>query len=106
MFTGRKDADIKRLRAQQTNAAAVVTIDEGPGNKCHLSRIIWSYSATPTNGRVTIAVDGTTVGTWAITVAGPAPLGVNVRASRPITVTLAAGGGGVVGDIYCEYFDS
>lgn len=105
MFTGRKDADVKGTSAQATNAAAVVTLDEGPGNRVHLSRVVWSYSATPTNGRLTIAVDGATRGTWAITAAGPAPLGVNIRAARPITVTLAAGGVGVVGDVYCEYFD-
>ena len=105
MFTGRKDADIKNAKAAATNGAATVTLDEGPGNRVHLSRIVWSYSAAPTNGRLTVAVDGTTVGTWAITAAGPAPLGLNIRAARPITVTLAAGGVGIVGDVYCEYFD-
>ena len=106
MFTGRKDADVLKASAQATAADAVITLNAAPSNhKNHLSRIIWSYSAAPTGGRLTIAVAGVTVGTWAITAAGPAPLGVNIRDARPMTITLASGGGGVVGDIYVEYFD-
>jgi hypothetical protein len=106
MFTSRKDETPLNATAQATAAAAVVTLNAGAANhKNHLSRVIWSYSAAPSSGRLTIAVDGVTVGTWAITGAGPGVLGVNIRAAKPITITLASGGGGVVGDVYCEYFD-
>jgi hypothetical protein len=106
MFTSRKDETPLNSAAQETNAAAVVTLNAGASNhKNHLSRVIFSYSAAPTGGRLTIAVDGATVGTWAVTGAGPGVIGVNIRAAKPITVTLAAGGSGIVGDVYCEYFD-
>lgn len=104
MFTGRKDV-VQSQYISANNAAAIITVDEGPGTICRISRIIFSYSGAPTGGLLTLTANAITVFSFPVTAAGPGPLGVNVRGTRPIVITLAAGGAGIVGHLYVEYFD-
>jgi hypothetical protein len=87
--------------APAANTAAVVTL-AASANKRHVIRfLVWSYSAAPTNGRLTITDGGVTKADLDITTSGPGPLildsvfGVN----SAVVVTLAAGSGVVVGKL-------
>lgn len=104
MFTSRADK-LKRAVAAATNAAAQVTLMAGRGKWLHVSRIIFSYSQAPTGGRLTVTSGNEPPYTWAVTAGGVGPLGVHMRLQEPIIVTLAAGGSGVVGDLYVEYME-
>lgn len=83
---------------------AVVTLAATANNFWVISTgVIWSYSAAPTGGRLTVAVNGAVVVDIDITAAGPGflPLpeirtpGVN----QQVVVTLYSGGGSVVGKV-------
>lgn len=103
MFTSRADK-IQRQQAAATNADAVVTLNGlGRGPWVHISRIIFSYSSAPTNGRLTVASGDEPPYAWSVTAGGIGPLGVHMRLMEPVTVTLAAGGSGVEGRVYVEY---
>jgi hypothetical protein len=89
------------------NAAAIVTIaaqsaDSGANSYRVVDEILFSYSAIPTNGLLTIS-DGTTVLTLSITGDGPGAIVFAhpyvAAANTAITVTLAAGGAGVSGKL-------
>ena len=81
------------------DAAATVTITGQTGRRVTVSQVIWSYSAAPTGGAVTIA-DGTTTLSWDVTAAGfdectfSPPLAF--AAGATVTVTLADPGGAIV----------
>ena len=81
------------------DAAAVVTITGQAGRKIVVEQVIWSYSAAPTGGAITIA-DGTTTLSWDVTAAGfnectfSPPLAFASGAT--VTVTLADPGGTIV----------
>jgi hypothetical protein len=85
--------------AADTAAQQVLAADSG---KCHvIGGVAWSYSAAPTGGKLTI-LDGTDkVFEIEITAAGPGfipfPFPKRGTLGRSMTVTLAAGGGGVTG---------
>lgn len=89
--------------ATATNAAATVTYPAVPGLRNAITSVLVSYSAAPTGGRLTV-LDGATVILDAdVTAAGP----TTFQFARPLTgsagtamsVTLAAGGGTVVGKV-------
>lgn len=90
--------------ATASNAAAVVTV-AAAATKCHaISGLAWSYSGSPTSGMVKIEDgSGTTVFSLDITAAGPGSVlfGKPMRGTvnTALIVTLAAGGGGVVGKV-------
>lgn len=90
--------------ATASNAAAVVTV-AAAATKCHaISGLAWSYSGSPTGGTVKIEDgSGTTVFSLDITAAGPGSVlfGKPMRGTvnTALIVTLAAGGGGVVGKV-------
>jgi hypothetical protein len=87
--------------AQTTSHTAVVTIPASPDpNKVTLLlHVQWSYSDTPTGGKIT-ATEGSAV-LWEhhITSGGPGGLSPDVlgTAATAMVVTLAAGGGSVIG---------
>jgi hypothetical protein len=102
---------VGRVRAEQqgrhcavsgANGPATVTVAaQGAGRHAMFMWVHWSYTAQPTNGRLTIT-DGVTNYRVDITDGGPGFLpfdGVRWAENRAVTVTLAAGGAGVTGCI-------
>jgi hypothetical protein len=84
------------------NAAAVITVPTpGAGLSLQLNQLTFSYSAAPTNGLLTIQQGGTTIHETAITSAGAGPTiaGYKLTANTALTITLSAGGAGVVGRV-------
>lgn len=90
--------------ATASNAAATITLAASGDNRHVLPRLVWSYSATPTNGTLTVTSGGTTVLSVDIPVAGPGFLDLGERnelcsPGEEVVVTLSAGGSGVVGKL-------
>ena len=88
--------------ATGTNAAATITIAAAGADVSNLvSGVSWSYNGLPTGGRITISDGETIVYDIDITAAGTGFLPVMRKgsANTAMTVTLAAGGSGVVGKI-------
>jgi len=87
--------------------AAVVTITGQTGRRVVVEQVIWSYSAAPAGGAVTIT-DGTTTLSWDVTAAGfnectfKPPLAF--AAGADVTVTLADPGGAIVGKIIANAY--
>lgn len=83
--------------------AAVVTIAApGAGFRTVIRHIEWSYSAAPTGGRLTITSGATTINDFDIIAGGPGALVVDIPANlanEAMVVTLASGGGVVVGKL-------
>jgi hypothetical protein len=85
------------------NAAATFTISApGAGIAIQICTLFFGYSAAPTAGTLTIASTGITSIVIPVTAAGAGFLQFPVRANanQALSVTLAAGGSGVVG--YCS----
>ena len=90
-------------RLQHTPAAntnAVNSIVANAAQRFIVHGIQWSYSAAPTNGRLTVS-DGTTRVDLDITAAGPGAISCAIPCDygAALTITLAAGGGTVVGKL-------
>jgi hypothetical protein len=94
--------------ARETNTPSVVTITPSATEQVLIASVDWSYSATPTGGNIKIEGGGNTYWQWDITAGGPGfrewkrpkkfPLG------EEITITVAAGGGGIVGTCNSEHW--
>ena len=102
-----RPGETRWIHGSAVNAPVTVTIPGENRRRRSLSKILFSYSATPTGGRVTVTIEGEIPLSHAITAAGPGPLNVNIAGvvNRPMVVTLDAGGAGVTGDLSVEYFD-
>lgn len=89
------------IHVPNANTAAVVTLAATAGWAWIVERIVWSYSATPTGGRLTIVETETTVLDIDITSGGPGPfeVGEEYSAGAAVVITLAAGSGSVVGKL-------
>ena len=88
------------VTAPAANTAAVKSIAAVPGKRHVLAFLGWSYSAAPTGGSIKVEDGaGTTVFDLAIAVAGHDMLPMAIRGSinTAMVITLAAGGGVVVG---------
>lgn len=101
-----RPGEINTDSGSATNGAVAITIPASATKRSHVSKVIFSYSATPTNGGLTVAVNGTTKLDLPITAAGPGPLNLNIpgEVNTTTVITLAAGGSGIVGKLYVEYF--
>ncbi|RIK75377.1 MAG: hypothetical protein DCC68_21245 [Planctomycetota bacterium] len=85
--------------------AAVVTIS-AEANRTHvIDRVVCSYDADPTGGRITVVIGGVTKFDQFITHAGLAPLDLGVwgGANEAAVITLAAGGTNVTGKLDVFY---
>lgn len=84
------------------NTAVIITLQGGVSRHEIAGSIVWSYSADPTDGRLTVAGGGFGLDID-ITVGGPGfiPFYVPEHASDDtnIVITLAAGGAGIVGKL-------
>lgn len=86
--------------ASAVNAAATIALPAiSDGLAYQIDTLTFSYSAAPTGGLLTIADGATTYYQEAITSAGAGPeiVGFRLPAGRTATITLSAGGAGVVG---------
>lgn len=92
------------LHVPAAATAAVVTLAAVAGKRHHLARIVASYSATPTGGRLTVAFGASTVLDVDVPAAGildiefASPLR-NPDSNEAVTVTLASGAGAVQGKL-------
>jgi hypothetical protein len=85
------------------NAAALVTIAApGAGLAIQLTNLFFGYSDAPTAGTLTIASAGLTSIVIPVTSGGAGFLNIPIRANvnTALTVTLSAGGTGLIG--YCS----
>lgn len=73
-----------------------------------LNKIIWSYSDAPTGGRLTVIDGATTVLDIDITNGGPGALTLMepMAINSAMVITLASGGGAVVGKLQFTYFST
>ncbi len=90
-------------QAPAANTDAVVVLAAVAAQAWSLSQIAWSYSAAPAAGSLTIAW-GTVSMVFLITAGGPGqllfPQPLRFPINTVVTITLAAGGGVVVGTVY------
>jgi len=96
--------------APGANTAAVTTIAVDAEQFWVLDYVRWSYDGVPTGGKVTVAIDGTTVDEFDITASGPGILhyypglyAEDQDKNETLVVTLAAGGVGVTGKLMIRY---
>jgi hypothetical protein len=109
MFQNYADRDampqfIKDITASAATAAVATKAADAKQFWC-VDWVTWSYSAAPTGGKITIAINGVTVWEQDITAAGPgqfdfskAPLYTGTL-NQALTITLASGAGAVVGKV-------
>lgn len=90
------------------NTAASITVTPARNSRVVIKKIVWSYTAAPTNGRLFIEVDGSTVFSIYITGAGPGPLNMDTQFAigAAVTITLSAGGGVVAGSLNVEHYET
>ena len=86
------------------NAAVAVTLVGQSRKRHYVLLVLWSYSGTPTGGRLTISGLDPTSDTvdFDITASGPGPITLPPLMGglgENVVVTLAAGGAGVVGKL-------
>ena len=97
------------VHAPSAATPAVVTYAASPLKKHYIYGVIWSYSATPTGGGLTIEdVSGTVVLSVSIAASGPGQLDffppiVSSAVDTAMIVTLASGAGAVVGKLSCRH---
>jgi hypothetical protein len=87
------------------NTAAVITLAAAARVKHVVHNVQWSYSAAPTGGRLTITVNAITKFDVHIIEGGPGgfSLALAGEANQAIVLTLAAGGGGIIGFLNVQY---
>lgn len=93
------------------DAAASITVAADPDNFWVLDWVAWSYSGDPTGGKCTVTIGGATVFEVDVTSGGPGLLNFDKHElynqlqtkNQPLVVTLAAGGGSVVGKLQIRY---
>jgi len=91
-----------------TNADGVLT-KSAPGSGLRYAfggMITWSYSGTPTGGRIVLTVGGVTLYDFDITASGPGfmPLPIHKGGdNEAVVLTIYAGGSGVVGKAGLSY---
>ena len=89
------------------DAAAAITITGQTARRVVVEQVIWSYSAAPANGAVTIT-DGTTTLSWDVTSAGfgqctfSPPLAFAVATN--VVITLADPGGAIVSKLIANAY--
>jgi hypothetical protein len=107
--TANLDAEQKYAVAEPAaNAAAVVTLTPVDANELFVvDHIAFSYSGTPTAGRLTVEIGGVVICKLDITTGGPGPIdwqrGLCGKPGETIVITLAAGGSGIAGLLNVSY---
>lgn len=104
--SGSSFPNVRSVSATATNAAATITLGAVSGIKHYILGILFSYSAAPTGGKLTsTGLNGDQLDID-VTAAGAAPLiappAIGASGSA-VTITLAAGGSGIVGKLTVFY---
>ena len=101
----RRTALRNAVHAPAADTAAVITLAAAANTQHFINGVQWSYSTSPTAGRLTITVNAVTV--FDVSVTGSGPGGFNFAipggTNQAIVITLAAGSGSCVGKINCQY---
>lgn len=91
------------------NADVTATLPASANDYWVVRRVVWSYSDTPTGGRLTVTIGSTVVLDIDITNGGPGNLTVDPLMANALTkneavdVKLFAAGGSVVGKVAFSY---
>jgi hypothetical protein len=94
------DSDDQQTATSAAGAACSITLSPVAGTLHHLRSVTWSYSDTPSGGRLTIeSPDGETQLDIDITAGGPGQIVMEPMKGSEIVVTLAGAGGAVVGKL-------
>jgi len=84
------------------NTAVIITLPAARARREFAGSIVWSYSAAPTGGRLTVAGGGFGIDVDIIA-GGPSSIPFNIPQhatdNAPIVITLAAGGATIVGKL-------
>jgi len=95
------------LHVPSAATAAIVTLAAVAGEIHVIDQITWSYSAAPTGGRLTVAINSVTVLDIDITSAGPGSIqftrGLHGIDNQAVVVTLASGAGSVAGKVNVQH---
>lgn len=91
----------KDLPASNTNAV-VTKSAPGSGKRTAFTGIWWSYSGTPTGGRIVLTVGGNAIMDMDITAGGPGFFPTPIHKGgddEAVVLTLYAGGSGITGKV-------
>lgn len=88
-----------------SNTAATQTLGALTLKRYVVAKVMWSYSAAPTGGRLTITDGGTTIFDVDIIAGGPGTISLMIptNVNSEVIVTLAAGGVGITGKLQFYY---
>lgn len=99
------DANTSHL-GNASNAAVTVTLDAENGRRWNMGLVTVGYSATPTNGLLTIYEGANPIFQVPITSSGPTTVSVFRRGAggNAMSAVLSAGGSGITGYVNVEAF--
>lgn len=107
-ITGHKSNPATVLRGSHlpaANTAAVVTVAAVSGKTTAVHGVQWSYSTSPTGGKLTITSNS--VSLWEVDITAGGPGGFNFclpgTPSQNVVITLASGTGACVGKLNVQY---
>lgn len=87
------------------NVAAVITLAATAGKRYRLNKVIASYNAAPTGGKLTITVNAVDILVLDLPSVGVYDFDLLIEAAekQAVVITLAAAGAAVTGKLYTEY---
>lgn len=97
-------APLNKVVTSAGGAAGVITVLAVQDKRHTLHKLVWSYNTTPTGGRITVT-GGLNALDLDVSNAGPGSLSINYvcTVNTNMVVTIASGGGAVVGKLYIEH---
>lgn len=93
------------IHVPAANTAAIVTLAATAGKQHLVLGCQWSYSTSPTGGRLTVTVNAVTKFDIDITAGGPGGFNFSIPGgtNQAVVITLAAGSGACVGKLNVQY---
>lgn len=95
----------KGIHAPAANTAAIITLAATTGKQHMVLGVQWSYSVSPTGGRLTIVDGSTTIVDLDISGSGPGGFSFSLpgTTNTAMVITLASGTGSCVGKLSAQY---
>jgi hypothetical protein len=92
------------LLGNGSNAVVTLTLSARPSKRWNIGKVTVGYSAAPTGGLLTVNEGGNPIFVVPISAAGPTAVAISRRgaAGNPMTISLSAGGSGIVGYVNVE----